>query len=201
MILIKQARAWIRKRSSAPPSDLSKAPPNGFSLAEVIVALLVLSLALASTFELFRAGLAYRRLTEATATSIESAMLVKKALDTSLGQVPGALIEVGPHQINYNGQPLIKINKDAITARLERYRPGSRRVQLDQTFALKSPDLEFAPKYGRTSQLTHIVITAKMRQGNTKMVVTPLAISPIYVTASRPCAYDALIGGCSDLAQ
>jgi prepilin-type N-terminal cleavage/methylation domain-containing protein len=198
-------------KHKVPRSTLKKAIPtkvgastvhqNGFSLVEVIVALLVMSLALAGIFELFRAGLAYRSVAEASATSIESAALVKRALDESLGEAQRDLIGVSESQVTYRGRPLLKISNVGKAYRLERFVLTSRRARLAQSFILKTPDLRFEPEFNRNGQLVGILIMSQISQKGGRKIQTALAMSPVHVTGQRPCAYDALVGQCTDLTQ
>jgi prepilin-type N-terminal cleavage/methylation domain-containing protein len=190
-----------------------KDDPNGFSLVEVIMALLVLSLALGGTFELFRVGLTYRNLTETSAHNLEGAMLVKKMLDVSLSDTQIAQVNVGPDLVTYNGQPLVKLVRLAqptIMAndpsrkkglKVERYEPNGRRAKLTQSVTLQTSELVFEPRFSPQGQLTHIVIGTATGTAKPPATFTPLAMSQLSVSGPRPCAFDALMGGCLDGAQ
>jgi prepilin-type N-terminal cleavage/methylation domain-containing protein len=179
---------------------------NGFTLVEVIVAILVLSLALLGIFELFRAGLTYRANGEALARNLESAQLVKKTLDASLGDIQNDLLEVTSETVRFNGQLLVKLapmspdtsNPNA-TIKLERYVLNGRRSRLAQSVTLRGANLRLVPRFSNTGRLTHIVVGATINQKNNQPAFTPMALSALYVTGRRPCAFDTLTGACLDI--
>jgi prepilin-type N-terminal cleavage/methylation domain-containing protein len=189
------------------PFDDHLEEANGFTLVEVIVAILVLSLALVGIFELFRVGLTYRTNAEAMARNLENAQLVKKTLDASLGDIQSELLDVTSDTVRFNGQPLVKLapmpasgasNPNA-TVMLERYAPNGRRSRLAQSVTLRGASLRLVPRFSSTGRLTHIVVGAMINQKNNQPVFTPMAISALYVTGRRPCAFDALVGACVDI--
>lgn len=180
-----------------------KLRPNGFTLVEVIVALMVLGLALGALTELFRASLTARRSAEETARKLEDARLLAKIVETRVSSIRQELVKAEAKSISVNGRPVVSMASETTNGR-EGTRVTVSPVVPPQgseprLVRLKSAGWTFVTIFDQRSRPAQIQIGQIRERGKEGRIFVPLSSVSLHVTGQRPCLFDSQTGACGEL--
>ncbi|OYU77301.1 MAG: hypothetical protein CFE32_06385 [Alphaproteobacteria bacterium PA3] len=185
------------------PRGPEKLRLNGFTLVEVIVALLVLGLALGTLTELFRASLTARRSAEETARKLEDARLLAKIVETRVSSIRQELVKAEAKSISVNGRPVVSVESETKNGR-ESTRVAVTSVVSPQgseprLVRLKSAGWTFVTIFDQRSRPAQIQIGQIRERGKDGRIFVPLSSLSLHVTGQRPCLFDSQTGACGEL--
>lgn len=183
---------------------LKKLRPNGFTLVEVIVALMVLGLALGAVTELFRVSLAARRSAEETARKLEDARLLAKIIEARVANVRQELVKAEARSISVNGRPIMSLASEPEDGR-DRTRVTLSSMPLQKgaeprLVRLKSAGWTFVTNFDQGGRPFQIQIGRIRERGGQGGTFVPLSSVSLHVSGQRPCQFDSQTGACGELA-
>lgn len=180
-----------------------KLRPNGFTLVEVIVALMVLGLALGALTEMFRASLTARRSAEETARKLEDARLLAKIVETRVSSIRQEMVKAEAKSISVNGRPIVSMESETTNGR-----KGTRvtvspvvppQGSEPRLVRLKSAGWTFVTIFDQRSRPAQIQIGQIRERGKEGRIFVPLSSVSLHVTGQRPCLFDSQTGACGEL--
>lgn len=180
-----------------------KLRPSGFTLVEVIVALMVLGLALGAVTELFRVSLAARRSAEETARKLEDARLLAKIIEARIANVRQELVKAEARSISVNGRPIVSLASEPANGR-----DGTRVTLSSMPFQkgaeprlvrLKSADWTFVTSFDQGGRPFQVQIGQIRDRGGQGETFVPLSSVSLHITGQRPCQFDSQTGACGEL--
>lgn len=191
----------LRNETQLPKSPTDS--PNGFTFAEVLSALLIMSLLIAGFLEVLRLTINYRSRLEASSTRIQSSLSLANILRREVSGGNSENIRVSPNQITIFGSPNvgISLSKTAYheghvtSVTVTNQNRGKAKIISQKNLPGIEPN--FIVKSDRNGRISSINVEDNLpSKFGPSQANNLIAVIPIYATADRPCVFDSVSSRC-----